>query len=62
MNSGTITSALQRTSTLASALKLIGTPALIVGRTIVQGEITQPQLERLLDIEIKQPEVPCKDS
>ena len=61
MNSVTVTRALERTAALASALRLTGTPTLIVGRTIVQGEITQRQLERLIDVEIKQPEVPCKD-
>jgi protein-disulfide isomerase len=51
MNSATITLAIQRISALASALSLLGTPALVVGRTIVQGEITQGQLERLIENE-----------
>jgi predicted DsbA family dithiol-disulfide isomerase len=59
MNSAITTDAIQHTSALASALSLVGTPALIVGRTIVQGEITRRQLERLIDIEIRQPEKTC---
>jgi protein-disulfide isomerase len=35
MKSGSTTLSIQRTSALASALSLIGTPALVVGRTIV---------------------------
>jgi protein-disulfide isomerase len=51
MKSGSTTLSIQRTSALASALSLIGTPALVVGRTIVQGEITRSQLERLIENE-----------
>lgn len=51
MNSAATTLAIQRTSALASALGLLGTPALVVGRTMVQGEITQSQLERLIENE-----------
>jgi len=51
MNSPITMLAIQRTSALASALSLIGTPALVVGRTIVQGEITRSQLERLIENE-----------
>ena len=51
MNSAATTFAIQRTSTLASTLGLLGTPALVVGRTMVQGEITQSQLERLIENE-----------
>ena len=53
---------IQRTSALASALSLIGTPALVVGHTIVQGEITRSQLQRLIDDEIKHPGKTCKDA
>ena len=51
MNSAATTLAIQHTSGLASALGLLGTPALVVGRSIVQGEITQSQLERLVENE-----------
>ena len=59
MNSELTTRAIQRTSTLASSLGFTGTPALIVGRTIVQGEITQSQLARLIENEILQPPLVC---
>jgi protein-disulfide isomerase len=52
MNSSAATLAIQRTFALASALGLVGTPALVVGRTIAQGEITRGQLKRLIDDEI----------
>lgn len=55
MNSAATALAIKRTSALASTLGLIGTPALVVGRTIVQGEITQRQLERLIDDELHLP-------
>src|SRR5450759_1702720 len=51
MDSQITTLAIQRTSALASNLSLIGTPALVVGRTIVQGEIMRSQLERLIENE-----------
>jgi protein-disulfide isomerase len=51
MKSDITTLAIERTSTLASALGFIGTPVLVVGRTVVQGEITQSQLERLIENE-----------
>lgn len=59
MNSATTTHAIQRTSALASALRLVGTPVVVVGRTIVQGDITRNQLERLIDNEthLKSPKV-----
>jgi hypothetical protein len=53
MASESITLALQRTSALASTLGLIGTPALVIGRTIVQGEIARGQLERLIEVEMQ---------
>ena len=55
MTSESITLALRRTSALASTLGLIGTPAVVVGRTIVQGEISRGQLERLIKIEMQTP-------
>jgi protein-disulfide isomerase len=51
MNSAITTLAIQRTFALATALSLLGTPALVVGRTIVQGEITRSQLDRLIENE-----------
>ena len=51
MNSANTTLAIQRTFALATAVSLLGTPALVVGRTIVQGEITRSQLDRLIEDE-----------
>ena len=51
MNSAITTLAIQRTFALATALSLLGTPALVVGRTIVQGEIPRNQLDRLIEDE-----------
>lgn len=52
MNSPVTTLAIQHTSVLASALGFIGTPVLVVGRTIVQGDVTRSQLERLIGDEM----------
>jgi len=62
INSDVIAHEIHRTSALASALGLVGTPALVVGRTIVQGEITRSQLQHLINEEIRHPAKPCKDS
>ena len=51
MASDETTLALKRTSTLADKFGFIGTPSLVVGRTIVQGAITRAQLESLIEIE-----------
>lgn len=48
MNAETITQALGRNAALATALGLSGTPVLVVGRTVVQGEVTRRQLEKLI--------------
>jgi len=56
-----ITRALRRNSRLATALGLIGTPALVVGRTIVQGNISRAQLDRLIEIELETKQSgPCR--
>jgi predicted DsbA family dithiol-disulfide isomerase len=51
MRSPATAAAITRTSALAHALGFIGTPALVVGRTIAQGEISRRQLERLIEEE-----------
>jgi len=53
MGADATTRAIQRTSELAGALRLIGTPVLVVGRTIVQGEVTRAQLDRLIENEMR---------
>ena len=54
MGSDATTLEIKRTSTLASALGFIGTPALVVGRTIVEGEITRVQLGLVIEGEMRQ--------
>lgn len=51
MDSSETTLTIQRNSALAAKLGFIGTPSLVVGRTIVQGAITRAQLESLIEIE-----------
>jgi len=51
MNAVETALALRQTSALAAALNLVGTPSLVVGRTIVQGAISRSQLENLIEIE-----------
>ena len=53
MDSAATTLAIKRTADLASALGFIGSPAMVVGRTIVQGEISRSQLEGLIDDEMQ---------
>ncbi len=48
MYSDETSAVLRRNRALALKLGLVGTPALVVGRTIVEGAITQEQLERLI--------------
>jgi len=55
MQAPEISAALKRNAALAYELGVIGTPALVVGRTIVQGAISKKQLGRLIDIEIASP-------
>ena len=51
MASDETTLALRRTSALARELGFLGTPSLVVGRTLVQGAITRAELESLIEIE-----------
>jgi predicted DsbA family dithiol-disulfide isomerase len=51
MTGDDVSRAIRRSAELAAALGLSGTPALVVGRTIVQGTVTRRQLERLVATE-----------
>ena len=52
--------ALRQSFALANYLNLNGTPALIVGRTIVQGALSRAQLERLISVEASEANMhPC---
>jgi len=55
MKSPETSAALERNAALAYELGVIGTPSLVVGRTIVQGAISKKQLGRLIDIEAAAP-------
>lgn len=51
MDSAEITAELGKTAALANIFGFVGTPALVVGRTVVQGEIDDYTLERLIALE-----------
>ena len=53
MRSPAIAAEIARNFALAKALGLVGTPVLVVGRTIAQGDITRRQLERLIEDEMR---------
>jgi protein-disulfide isomerase len=53
MRSQATEAAIGRTVTLARALAFMGTPALVIGRTVAQGEISRGALERLIGDEAK---------
>ncbi len=57
MSSDETSAQLRRNHALASKLGLVGTPVLIVGRTIVEGAITQNQLEQLIAEEMASPQI-----
>jgi len=59
MNAEATAQAIGQTASLAAALGLAGTPTVVVGRTIVQGDITRRQLEKLIADERRLP--PMKD-
>jgi protein-disulfide isomerase len=60
MNAPRTALALRGTATLAGALGFLGTPGLVVGRTIVQGEISRRDLEALIAEEKRSfPQKPC---
>ena len=51
MNGSEVTLAISRTAALAAALGLVGTPSLVVGRTMVHGAVSGAQLESLIALE-----------
>lgn len=59
MNTDAVTRQLERTAALAATFGLLGTPALVIERTIAEGDITQRQLERLIEDETKSPAKVC---
>ncbi|WP_299653660.1 DsbA family protein [uncultured Jannaschia sp.] len=51
MQSAPVTASLDRTRALVRLFAFVGTPALVVGRTVVQGEISKARLRDLLEYE-----------
>ncbi len=51
MASDWVSATIDENRALAASLGLAGTPALVVGRTIVQGAISRDELERLIETE-----------
>lgn len=57
MNSEAVTAQLSQSMALAEILGIIGTPALVVGRTVVMGEIGPSRMARLIELERAEPSV-----
>lgn len=51
MQALSVAAALEQTRALARLFRFFGTPALVIGRTIVQGEISEARLRHLIEIE-----------
>ena len=48
MASGEVAAAIRRSTALALGLGFAGTPVLVVGRTVIEGEVSRGQLERAI--------------
>lgn len=59
MASAQVQAELDRTRALADAFGLIGTPALVVGRTVVNGAVSRSVIEQIIEDEGRQPSLPC---
>ncbi|MBK0327447.1 DsbA family protein [Rhodobacteraceae bacterium F11138] len=55
------TDRLQRSAATAAVFGIVGTPSLLVGRTLVLGEISRETLLRLIDLELATPFPGCPD-
>lgn len=49
--SNVVTHQIERSAAIANALGIIGTPATMIGRTLVIGAISAPDIKRLIDLE-----------
>ncbi|ABV94841.1 putative protein-disulfide isomerase [Dinoroseobacter shibae DFL 12 = DSM 16493] len=58
MDSPQVTAALTDSRALAQLFGLVGTPALLVGRTLVQGEVSARTLDRLIALERRDGPIP----
>ena len=51
MGSAQVSTRLDSTRALARLFAIPGTPAMVVGRTLLVGNVTQERLEKLIEIE-----------
>jgi protein-disulfide isomerase len=58
MSGPAVTAALDRTATLAAAFGFVGTPSLVIGRTVVQGAPPEAALRALVAAEAADPPPP----
>ncbi|MEK6216170.1 MAG: DsbA family protein [Boseongicola sp.] len=59
MDGQVVNSRLKRSRAAAHALGIYGTPALVVGRTLVMGRISEGDLDRLIELEAEAGPLPC---
>jgi protein-disulfide isomerase len=50
---------IERAKAIAAVFGIAGTPALMVGRTLVVGEIDEASLQKLVQLELEHPDDPC---
>ncbi|WP_238367858.1 DsbA family protein [Mesobacterium pallidum] len=51
MNSPEVTQQIRESAALAKTFGFVGTPAMVVGRTVIQGEVSDAVLRKLVDLE-----------
>ena len=51
MNSAEIARELENSAALARVFAFVGTPALVIGRTVVQGQISDKMIRKIIDLE-----------
>ena len=54
MRSAPVTEELENSAALARVFGIFGTPALIIGRTIIQGQIDEKTILRVAEMEIEE--------
>jgi len=59
MNAAETTALLQQAAQLHKLFGFVGTPALVVGRTVLQGAITETNLRQLIDLERTEATTAC---
>ncbi|MFK8035574.1 MAG: DsbA family protein [Hyphomicrobiales bacterium] len=51
MNSDDVSIELENSAALSRAFAFVGTPALVIGRTVVQGQVSEKMIERIIALE-----------